>query len=426
MGIFDMFDDDKKLPPMGPELPPVVTTSPADEYAKVGKEQDDKVNAVREGANKTNMVTNLLQAFSGLAGADSLSRGNKAPDSKLFDTVRGQTADSVNQADAGRKQFLQDYLLGKKLDQDKVVQDRATSDFDRKQVTNTREDTAYNADQERIKRESDPNSQESQLARTMANKMLPKINMDGMSAAQINSKLPNFEKMYRIEQDRLSRQDALNQNNQQFKERQQLRTDTLKEQQAKNAQQKTLGHREGVVAVDKDFAKDYNEWTSNGAADAVKNLDQLKNARAAIQKNVESTGLGISGRYDGIMPNFLRGAESKVVQQEVQGAVQATLKQILGGQFTEKEAMNVMARAYDPGLPPADNLKKVDAIIKELEAGIRNKHAKSAYFNKHGTLEGYQLTAPTTVGNSPDQEALDWAKANSNDPRAQEILKLHK
>lgn len=153
MGIFDMFDDENKLPPMGPELPPVATPSPADEYAKVGKEQDDKVNAVREGANKTNMVTNLLQAFSGLAGADSLSRGNKAPDSKLFDTVRSQTNDSVNQADAGRKQFLQDYLLGKKMNREQVEQQHSDVNFANNQsdrvVNNSRAATRF--DQEIIK-----------------------------------------------------------------------------------------------------------------------------------------------------------------------------------------------------------------------------------------------------------------------------------
>lgn len=69
-------------------------------------------------------------------------------------------------------------------------------------------ESAENAEKlARLEREKDPNSQETVLARTLAQKMVPKMDFSQMTAAQINERLPILSKVYDIEQRKLDRLD---------------------------------------------------------------------------------------------------------------------------------------------------------------------------------------------------------------------------
>jgi len=149
----------------------------------------------------------------------------------------------------------------------------------------------------------------------------------------------------------------------------------------------------GEKKLDEDFAKDYNEWTSAGKAQAEKNLTKLKEAAQTLQNEDL-----VSGRLVGSLPNFLRTEKSKVAEQSVREAAQAALKAVLGAQFTEKEGERIMRNAFDPTLSEAENLKKVTATIKELEERIANQNSKSRFFEQNrGSLRGWKTpsTSPT-------------------------------
>lgn len=152
----------------------------------------------------------------------------------------------------------------------------------------------------------------------------------------------------------------------------------------------------GEKKLDEDFAKDYNEWTSTGKAQADKNLAKLKDAAKALQNDSL-----VSGRLVGNLPNFLRTEKSRVAEQSVREAAQAALKAVLGAQFTEKEGERIMRNAFDPTLSEAENLKKVNATIRELEERIANQNSKSKFFEQGGgSLKGWQAPtlSPTATG----------------------------
>lgn len=425
MGIFNE-DEENKKPVMStdelgnflksnPVPPPAAPVGIADQYANLAKEQDAGIQKAQEGADSGNMIANILKGLSGVANADTISRGGKGYDVSNFDRVVDANNARVKAAQAGKESALGD--LKNKFNLNNMDLDRKRGDerFAREQTINSREDATYNSAQEKAKREGDPNSQESMLARKMIAEMGFKDNVEGMSAAQLNERFPTFEKLYRINQDKLNRQDALNAAAQARKDALDLKREALDVR-------KNQGVEAGVIELDKQFAKDYNDWSSGGNVRVETNLQRLRDARADLLK-AKDDFFSVSGRYDALMPDALRGEKSLMIQKNVQGPAFAALKEILGGQFTEQEGKKIAADAYDPRLPPEENLNKIDRAIAELEAKTKDKSRKAQYFEQNRSLRGYKTDDQPVA---PDQEALDWANANPNDPRAQEILKLHK
>ncbi len=253
----------------------------------------------------------------------------------------------------------------------------ADYDLNRKMTTDVKDDAT-------LMREKDPKSQESQLAQTLAKKMLPNKDFSDMSASQINASIPSLEKIYAIEQKKLDRQQA--------------RADKNKDRVP-----------EGTKALDRTFAKEYDDWTSGGEAAVDKNLQRLKEAKDALAKHKDDT-FGTSGRITGRLPDFLRGEEGLRIRQDVHAAAQGALKATLGAQFTEKEGERIMAASYDEKLSPAENIKKIDTAIKELATAKANKDSKVSHFEQNGTLAGFksakgQSVADNSGGGGDDDEA---------------------
>lgn len=204
------------------------------------------------------------------------------------------------------------------------------------------------------------------------------------------------------------------------------------------ANTKLGGGNEGRKAVDKDYAKDYNDWTSAGRATVEKNLERLRNAKAALAEDSSLTG-SIRGNTPDVIRNF---TNEKAIQtrDDVRAAAQGALKATLGAQFTEKEGERIMNQSYNEKLSPEANIEKIDAAIKELETNRENNDRKAVHFQKYGTLNGLNAVTPESnnISNLKDKkpaapqaasahpeadQALAWAKQNPNNPKAAEILK---
>ena len=77
-------------------------------------------------------------------------------------------------------------------------------------------------------------------------------------------------------------------------------------------------------------------------------------------------------------------------QERVAEVVQRSLRAILGAQFTENEGVRLIARAYNPSQPESENKIRVQRLLTQLKEAYKAKQSASAYFQKHGTLEGWQ------------------------------------
>lgn len=241
----------------------------------------------------------------------------------------------------------------------------------------------------RRERENDPNSEESKVAQRLAAKMgggglFTPEQLAGLTAAKFKELSPAFSKMYQIDEGIKVRDDQQALAREKLKSEQDLKKAMLAMQAEKN---QTKAFTPGQQALDKSFAKEYDDWTSGGEAAVDKNLQRLKEAQAKLAKVKDDT-FGTSGPLTGRLPNFLRSEESKTIEQDVRAAAQGALRATLGAQFTEKEGERIMNAAYDPTLSPEANMKKIDLAIQELESSKLAKNAKAAHFEQNGTLQG--------------------------------------
>lgn len=148
---------------------------------------------------------------------------------------------------------------------------------------------------------------------------------------------------------------------------------------------------EGSKQLDADYAKKYSEWTSTGIPDAIKNLDKLRNARKIVADYAARGDTSLSGKLVGQTPSGLRTTKSLVTEQDVQSIAQAGLRAILGSAFTEDEGKRIMRTSYDVNLPPEENLKRIDATLKELEERMANNMSKMRFFeNNNYSLNGWR------------------------------------
>lgn len=166
-------------------------------------------------------------------------------------------------------------------------------------------------------------------------------------------------------------------------------------------------------ALDKAYVKDYVEFIQGGAADATKNIEELRSAHDALTKSDLKTGPII-----GLVPKVLRDVflpKASATQEAVESTVQRSLRQILGPQFTAKEGESLLARVYNPRLPEQINAVRVARLIEQLDRAYQEKIKAADYFEQHGTLNGYTGKKSWSLGEFlPDGEDM----SGDDDPRA--------
>jgi hypothetical protein len=183
----------------------------------------------------------------------------------------------------------------------------------------------------------------------------------------------------------------------------------LKLMQAKTAQQeadaKSLTAKTGAEAltnkgspaqeaIDQQFGKDYAEYTAGGgAAQVAKSISQVQDALDAASKKGTPVATGdMAGLIQHVSPtvgNVLYPSTTEAKQQ-IEGAVATTLKNLFPGRILQSEVENTMSRVWNPQLPLPDNIKNSQALLTQLKDANDAKQQASAYYEKNGTLKGFQ------------------------------------
>lgn len=175
----------------------------------------------------------------------------------------------------------------------------------------------------------------------------------------------------------------------------------------------TIAPTIGSAATDRAFAQEYSSYLAGGGyADTQNQIKSLEDAKNQLESG---------GQYTGFFTNLFSGniinPKAKALQQQIESSVQRTLKQTLGGQFTEKEGQLFMQRGFDPKLSEAQNIKKLTRMIDQLKIMDIAKREAIDYFAEHGTLEGYRGkyytindgkivdVAQKSTGLTPEEEA---------------------
>jgi len=159
-------------------------------------------------------------------------------------------------------------------------------------------------------------------------------------------------------------------------------------------------------AVDSQFAPIYAEWVTRGGwSDVDKQLEQLRMAAEELQKGGvtgPAAGLTASGDARGAILN----PRTVKVRDAVLESVQRNLRLVLGAQFTQREGEMLLARAFNPYLPDAENLRRVNALIKQIETAANSTDLAARYYEGRGTLAGYKGLvggAKEGLGTTPPQ-----------------------
>lgn len=141
-------------------------------------------------------------------------------------------------------------------------------------------------------------------------------------------------------------------------------------------------------SLDRAFAKDYEQYIAmGGKSSLLKKLQTLQNARQKLETIKPpprmAGALGESGM------TFLAPEYSEIMS-DVRGAIQETLRQTLGSQFTEREGEQILSRAFDPRQTKEANIRKLDREIEQIVERAKAKQQAVDYFEKNGTLRGFQ------------------------------------
>jgi len=148
--------------------------------------------------------------------------------------------------------------------------------------------------------------------------------------------------------------------------------------------------------LDKTFAKDYEQYVAMGGKDLLmQKLATLKNARDNLAKiNPPPRAAGALGEagIDLFAPEYAE------IMSSVRGAIQETLRQTLGSQFTEKEGERILARSFNPRQTKEANLRNIDREIQNLVGRAKAKQASVDYYEKNGTLRGFKSDSGASGG----------------------------
>jgi len=157
---------------------------------------------------------------------------------------------------------------------------------------------------------------------------------------------------------------------------------------------------EAQKAVDRAFGKVYSKFVFDGGASVIgKNINQLQDATNILQTHLNQ-GKDLTGVFKSNLPDTLRpffNPDGVKVQEMVEEVVQSNLKAVLGGQFSEREAQQLLARSFNPRLLPEENIRRIKNLQKSIELAYEQKLKAIEYFEANGTMAGFRGASQITL-----------------------------
>lgn len=190
--------------------------------------------------------------------------------------------------------------------------------------------------------------------------------------------------------------------------------------QSQNEQVTQKRQEAGGKTADEAFAKDYVAFANGGSQDATKQLSQLQDVLTQLQDpKAKLTGPFLGSTPDAMLKFSKTGQNAIAMRERVEEVVQRSLRAVLGAQFTEKEGERLIARAYNPNLPEAENASRVQRLFTQLQQSLQAKQSAAQYFQQNNTLQGWQGKLPSMsdfdIGSTAPQR-------RSGDPTRTQII----
>lgn len=183
-------------------------------------------------------------------------------------------------------------------------------------------------------------------------------------------------------------------------------------QAEKEAKATKVKPTEGEKVVDREFAKEYNKWTTGGKADYEVNSKIFKEAIKDLEEGKVDTGPleGIGARTPIIR------TDARAMEDRVRKAINSMLRATLGAQFTEKEGERIFAQTFDPFKSSEDNIRAMQLELDKIEKRKDAIEDMGSYYEKKKTLAGYNAPKVKEEGSkiSPqDEAAMKWLRSDA-------------
>jgi hypothetical protein len=166
----------------------------------------------------------------------------------------------------------------------------------------------------------------------------------------------------------------------------------------REAEAKEMGSRAGrptqaQETIDTEFAKEYAQLTvGGGLTDAQKAISQLDQ----VYRDLQDPSKNLSGLAVVMQPRFVlaqTNPEALDTREQVEEIVQRNLRLILGAQFTEREGVRLIERAYNPALDESYNMIRVGRLFDQIRTAAKMKLEMVRYYEQNGTLAGFNISA---------------------------------
>ncbi len=166
-------------------------------------------------------------------------------------------------------------------------------------------------------------------------------------------------------------------------------------------------------SIDEEFGKEYADWvTKGGYSNTQKQLTQLSSVVNDLR-----AGKKYSGPLIGITPDVIGAVtnpEAIAARERVEEVVQRSLKEVLGGQFAQKEGEALIKRSFNPSLKPAENAHRVDLMINMIQSAAEQKNRAAEHFGKYGSLQGFDGKLPSFSDFKSNLESV-WGDNNPSE-----------
>jgi hypothetical protein len=149
------------------------------------------------------------------------------------------------------------------------------------------------------------------------------------------------------------------------------------------------GGTPGEIARDKEFGKEVADWQAGGGFTAVnRQLQQLESGVKSLESSDRISGPIVGSLPDAV--NYYVNPEAISTRQDIEEAIQSSLRKVLGAQYTQQEGENLLRRTFDPRLDEKANAKRAGRVLHQLKTMAATKDDATKYFEaNNGTLRGW-------------------------------------
>lgn len=208
-------------------------------------------------------------------------------------------------------------------------------------------------------------------------------------------------------------------------QQQNARENWFKQQQLKQSADEKKN--EGQKVVDKEFAKDYNDWTSGGGSRAKNEIEKIDGVIERLKK-----GEGTTGGLTGVFGDRLTSDAVLKNRADIQQSAMSLIKQLLSGATSDSDRKAIVDTLWNEADSTENNIARIERFSDDMKNRANEIDSKAGYFKEtKGTLSGFDPSAVKKQSGAQIQmeeknAALQWAKQNPSDPRAKKILETLK